>query len=900
MAPYPAQREVDIALRDGTTLHVRPVRPDDELRLRDFLERLSPEDRVMRFFSAGTNVAAAARDAADVDYEDRYGIVAVGGDGETVLAHGCFVRTSGREAEVAFAVDGSLRGEGVATAMLAHLADAAREAGIDRITAVVLPQNRAMLDVFRESGLHPEVRVDHGDVQVSMPVVMDAEAWERYDRRDAEAARAAVSHVLRPSSVAVVGASDRPGSVGGAVLRNLIDAGFTGRIHPVNRRGGTIAGLPAARTPQEIGEPIELGVIVIPAAGVAQAAEDCAQAGARALVVISDGFAEAGPEGRRRQDELLAVCRRHGMRLVGPNCLGVMCTDPDVRLNAAFAPGRPIPGSIAFLSQSGALGIAAIDLAQELGLGLSAFVSVGNKADLSGNDFLSYWEVDERTNVILLYLESFGNPRKFSRVARRVARTTPIVAVKGGRSPAGQRAAGSHTGAMLAGSTATVDALFEQAGVIRTESLSELFDVAALLSVQSAPSGTRIGIITNGGGLGILCADACAANGLDVAGFDDGLRRRLAQRLPDGAAVGNPVDLLAAAPPEAFERAIVDVGASGAVDAIVAIYVPPMVSDPVEVARAIGRAAVATDVPVASVFSMADAPLEVLHQAAEAVPVYRFPENAARALSRAARYGAWLARPPEPPPTVEADVEAARTVIGDALDSGGGWLDPGEVATLLDAYGIPRPRQRVVKSARAAAAAAVELGGPVALKAIAPGLVHRSDAGAVATGLTGATAVTRAARAMRRRLLAAGFEPKGYVVQEMADPGVELLAGVVADPIFGPVLLCAAGGTTAEILGDSTVRLTPLSRRDAAEMLRELRTFPLLDGFRGAPRCDVAAVEEVLVRLAAMAEAHPAIAEIEGNPVIVGPDGACVVDARVRVHQPAPRRPEPAVGPPGG
>jgi acetyl coenzyme A synthetase (ADP forming)-like protein len=896
VAAYPAEREVDVALRDGTTAHIRPVRPDDELGIRALLDRLSADDRALRFFSAGSNLRDAARQAANVDYVNRYGLVAVAPDDRTILGHGCYIRAAGAaEAEVAFEVDDALRGEGIASTMLAHLAQAAATVGVDRLTAVVLPENRRMLQVFRESGLEPAIRRGDGEMDVSLATWLGPEALARFDARDAEAAVAAVRHVLRPASVAVVGASPRPGSVGASVLANLLAAGFQGEVHPVNPRHTAVAGLRCHPSVEAIGQAVELAVIAVPASAVLDAAASCARAGVRAIVVVSDGFAEAGDDGRQRQRELLALCRQAGMRLVGPNCLGVMTTDPAVRLNASFAPSTPPAGPVAFLSQSGALAIAAIDLAGRAGLGLSSFVSVGNKADLSGNDFLSYWEQDEPTRVVMLYLESFGNPRKFSRVARRVAASKPIVAVKGGRSAAGVRAAGSHTGAMLAGSPATIAALFVQAGVIATDSLQELFDVGLLLAHQPAPRGRRVGIVTNGGGLGILCADACGAAGLDVVGLSQRTRTALAQQAPRGAAVANPVDLLAAAAPDAFATTITTLAASGEVDALVAIYVPPKISDPVDVAQAVQRAASAVDLPVATVFTMSDPPRDALAPGdGPGVPVFRFPEEAAHALGRAARYGRWLERGPDPAPQVEADRRIATAVIGEALVRGGGWLEPEEVAGLLDAYRIPRARQRVVASAQATGRAAAALGGDVALKAIAPGLVHRSDAGAVVTGLHGQCAVTRAAAAMRQRLAGRGIDASGFLVQEMIH-GVELLTGVVTDPVFGPVVVCAAGGMASEILGDRSVRLSPLGPRAAHEMLRELHTFRLLDGYRAAPRCDTAAVEDVLVRLAALAEAHPQVAEIECNPLVVTPDGAVAVDARVRVEVAQPRAPEPSL-----
>jgi acyl-CoA synthetase (NDP forming)/RimJ/RimL family protein N-acetyltransferase len=887
---YPAERVVDVVLRDGGTLRIRPVRPGDAAELGAFLDGLSQEARVFRFFSAGTDLHAAARVAADVDYRDRYGIVAISGSDGSIVAHGMYVRTRPGPAEVAFAVGDELHGQGIATTMLAHLAEAAAANGIDRFVADVLPGNHRMVDVFRESRLDAQVRAEPGLLVVSMPTELSAGAQARYDERDAVAAAAAVEAVLRPRGLAVVGASERAGSVGGAVLSNVLAAGFTGTVHAVHPRAASVHGVTAHPRITGIAEPVDLAVIATPAAAVAGAARDCVAKGVRAVVVISAGFAEAGPAGEVRQRELLEICRAGGMRLVGPNCLGVLNTDPAVALNATFAPAQPPAGRVGFLSQSGALGIAVIEAAAGLGIGLSSFASIGDKADLSGNDFLSYWERDEQTDVVLLYLESFGNPRKFSRVARRVAARKPVIAVKGGRTPAGARGAGSHTGALLAGSDSTVDALFRQAGVVRTDTLGELFDVASMLVRQPPPAGPRVGIVTNGGGLGILCADACEAAGLEVPETPTDVVFRLERALPAEAALGNPVDLLATASPAQFAAAIDAFAQSDAVDALIVLYVPPLVTDPEPIAAAIRDAATRGGLPIAAVFAMRRPP-----PAAADLPCFQFPEDAARAVARAARYGAWRARTPGRVPALSVDDAAAGGLIAEALRRGPGWLQPAEATTLLELYGIAQPRHRVVREAAEAADAAREWQVPVALKAIAPGLVHRTDAGAVATGLAGPDEVRREADAMQLRLENAGSSVQGFLVQEMVAAGVEVLAGVTVDPTFGPIVAVAAGGAATELLGDAAVRLTPLTDRDAHDMVRELRTFPLLDGFRGAPPCDVAAVEDVLLRLSAMAEAHEEIVEIEINPLIVSPSGAAAVDVRARIAIAPPATPEPSL-----
>ncbi len=617
---YPADRAVDVALRDGATIRVRPIRPDDEEALLAMLEGLSLEARMFRFFSAGADLGVAAQSSCDVDYSDRYGVVAVGGDARTILGHGMYVRDGADSAEVAFTIAEALRGEGIATTMLAHLAAAARAAGIHRFVAHVLASNHRMLEVFRTSGFEASVRSEPDGLAIVMPTELSKGAQERYDEREANAAAAAVRRVLRPSSVAVVGASARPDSVGGTILRNLIAAKFTGAIHAVNPRGGEIEGLPALASVADVPGELDLAVIATPAESVLGIARDCAAKGVHALVVVSAGFAETGPEGAARQHELLRTCRDAGMRLVGPNCLGVANTDPTVRLNASFGPVPPA-GSVAFMSQSGALGIAVAEVSREEGVGLSSFVSVGNKSDLSGNDFLSFWDQDEATDVILLYLESFGNPRRFARVARKVARRKPIIAVKGGRSAAGARAAGSHTGALLQASDSAVDALFGQAGVMRTDTLGELFDVAQLLSKSAPPAGPRTAIVTNGGGLGILCADACQAARLEVVPAPDAAQRDLAAMLPGAAAVGNPVDLLAAASPAQFERAIELLGSSGAYDCLIVLCATAR-DGPDAIADAVRRAADAAPIPVAAAFAMPRAP-----EATRGMPCFASPKT---------------------------------------------------------------------------------------------------------------------------------------------------------------------------------------------------------------------------------------------------------------------------------
>lgn len=893
---YPSARAVDVALRDGSTIRVRPVSAADRPAIESFLQSLSARSIGFRFFG-GVNLDWAADWSIDVDYADRYALVAATGRDGTIVAHAAYVRTGPHSAEVAFAVADDWQRHGIATIMLAHLAAAAEELGIGVFTAEVLPANHRMIQVFRDSGYPVSLRLGDGAMEIEFPTSRSRETRASFEQRERVAASAAVSLFLRPSSVAVIGASPKPATVGGAILRNLRSGGFSGDVFAVNRRVRTIGGQPAYHAIGDVPVAVDLAVIAVPAKQVSDVARECQAAGTHALLVISSGFAEIGGEGEARQRELLEICRESGTRLIGPNCFGVLNTAADVGLNATFAEHPPPPGPIGFLSQSGGLGIAIIEAASRMGLGLSSFVSVGNKADISGNDLLEYWEHDPSTQVLLLYLESFGNPRRFARIARRVSREKPIVAIKSGRSPAGARATASHTGALLAASDVTVDALFRQSGVIRTDSMHELFDVGALLSKQPVPAGGRVAIVTNAGGPGIMCADACQAAGLEVAELAPELRARLARFLAPEASPANPIDMIATAPAKSYRRAIEALAGDGACDAIIAIFVPPLLTRVGDVAREIEAADVKTrarGVALAAVFMNSEGAPPV--DGGARVPSFDFPEDAARALGHAARYGRWRARPRgslATPPGCRRD-EAAAVIVG-ALADGGAWLSASDVSALFACYGLNLIETHAAADAAEAVEIAERLAGPVAIKAVASGLQHKSDAGGVKVGIEGGDAVAAAVAEIERALKRAGHRLEGVLVQPVADPGVELLMGMVNDTSFGPVIACGAGGTSVELLGDVAVRITPLSDLDAREMLRSLRSFRLLDGYRGAPACDVVALEDQLLRLSALVEHHPEVVELDANPVIAGPSGAVIVDARVRVQAASPRRPLPSL-----
>ena len=880
----------DVALRDGSTVHVRPVTADDRDAIAALLSSMSPDS--LYFRGCGRVDTDWLSDwAVDIDTPDRFGLVVTAGSPPAIVAHAGYVRMDEHRAEIAFEVADALHGHGIGTLLLGQLAAVAADHGIDAFVASVMASNRKMLGVFTDSGFPVAAHNDGGVIEISLPTTLSADVLAAFDRRQHTASLTAVRSFLNPASVAVVGASRHPDSIGGVLIRNLIDGGFSGRVYPVNPHARSILGARVFRSVLEIPEAPELAVVAVPAAAVVGVAEDCANCGVRALLVISSGFSEVGEEGAERQRLLVDVCRRSGIRLIGPNCLGILNSDPAVRLNATFARRVAPAGRVALMSQSGGVAIALMDVAAELGLGLSSFVSVGNKSDISGNDLLEYWEDDPATGLIALYLESFGNPRRFARVARRVSATKPILAVKSGRTPAGSRAASSHTAALLSAADVTVDALFRQAGVIRADTLGELLDAAALIGTQPLPRGPRVAIVTNGGGPGIMCTDSCQAAGLDVIELPASLRERLTQIVPQHSAVGNPIDMTAAATAPDYKAVVDALIAAEACDAIITLFIPALGTEAAAVAEAVDTAARTAFIPIASVIMGAQpeatSPLRT-HGAAR----FRLPEDAVRALAQAVQHARWLARPAGTVAEPKAcRPEQAEQMIVEALATEPGWLSAADVQALLDCYGIPCVRTEFAATDEAAVAAASRLDGPVALKALAPGLVHKSDVGGVLLDLDGPEAVTAAARKIRQSVAKAGYELDGLVVQQMAPTGVELLVGVVHDPSFGPVVACGAGGTAAELLKDVSVRITPLTDLDASELVRSLRTFPLLDGYRGAPRLDVEAVEDVLLRVSAMVERHPTIAELDLNPLVVTTAGAYVSDARIRVQTAEPERP---------
>jgi acetyl coenzyme A synthetase (ADP forming)-like protein len=887
----------DALLRDGGSVHIRAIRPADRVPLVAFFQRLSARSVYFRFFQTKTRLTdQELQYFTELDFRRHVGLAATlreSGE-ERFIGVGRYICSPVDDpptrAEVAFAVADVHQGRGLGTLLLEHLADLARAQGITEFEADVLGENNRMLQVFATSGFEIKRSVEGGVFHVTFPTADTDRFRAVRAEREHQATARSIHTLFHPRAIALVGASERPGSIGAALLDNLKQHGFQGAIYPVNPHASTLADLPVFATVQAIGAPVDLAIIAVPAAAVEAAIEDCIQAGVHSVVVISAGFAEvAGGDGRATEARLRDLVRGAGMRLVGPNCMGLLNTDPTVSMNGTFTPIWPPAGNIGMLSQSGALGLAVLDYVRTRHVGISTFLSVGNRADVSSNDLLAYWADDPRTDVIALYLESFGNPRPFARIAPDVARRKPIIAMKSGRSIAGTRAASSHS-ASLANRDVAVDALFEQAGVLRMQTLEELFDVATLMATQPIPAGPRVGVVTNAGGPGIALADACEALGLTLPELAPETQARLRQNLPPQAGLSNPVDMIASATPAQFVQTIEMVGNDPNIDALVVIYIPPLVTDPEEVAQAIasGAGAVPAHKPVLTVFISSGGAPSVINDGSRGIlPTYHFPENAAHALAAAARYGNWRARPQGTPERLTPFArDAVRAVIDRLLAAHDGpqWLTPTDLNTILQAADIPHAVAEQT-TPEEAVQVANRLGYPLVAKVISPDVLHKSDVGGVVMGLGDEASVRRAVDTLCQRMQDIGARLDGILLQREIPSGIEAFVGVTTDPTFGPLVVCGLGGTLVEVLHDVAFRLPPVTDRDAREMLESLRTQVLLDGYRGAPPGDRDALCTLVLRVSALVEQVPELLELDLNPVkVLTPgQGAVVVDGRMQI-----------------
>jgi acyl-CoA synthetase (NDP forming)/GNAT superfamily N-acetyltransferase len=882
-AAPPAPSGVDVLLADGTIASIRPLAASDHDALISLHEQVSDDNIRYRFFTLGRGTGRKYVDhLIRADPQSIVTLVAQIEDNIVAIASGEVIVPD--TAEVSFLVADGAHGIGLGTILLEHLAALARDRGIRRFVADVLADNRPMLGVLRDAGFDVDRRIADGVVTLRLSTAATSAAIDAADKRECLSEARSLRPMLAPRSVVLIGVRRSGEGVGAAVLSAVLRGGFSGEVFVVHPHADEIAGVAAYPSVGAIDRPIDLAVIAVPAAEAVVAAREAAEAGTRVAVVLSSGFGEIGPHGGRMQHELVTSARRHSMRVVGPNCLGVMANSSEIRLNATFTRDRPSTGGLAIASQSGGVGIALLDLVREAGLGVGSFVSLGNKADVSGNDLLAAWMDDERVKAAVLYLESFGNPQKFARLARRFAERKPLIAVVGGRSIGGQRAGASHTAASAAPGVG-VDALFTQAGVIDCTSLASVVDVARLLVAQPLPEGPRVGIVGNAGGLGVLAADAATASGLSVPELSNDLRRRLDEHGGSHAGVSNPVDLGAAAGVDDFTFSLDALLASDEVDAVLGIVAGTAVTDVSALFDSLrDRRMRSLTKPLLLV---ATGTVEVPRSDGGAWTRFRSVEEAADALGHAVRYAAWRSTPrglPEPddPETVErAHAIAARGLHARAPD---GWQPVSIVRELLGCFGIDAPTGEVARGASEAAAVAERNGFPVVVKLADPAVLHKTDRGLVRTGVASVAEVEAAVAAFEAELATSSPE---VLVQPEVTQGVEVAVGVIRDRNFGPLVMVAAGGVAIDVWADRVFLMPPITAGDAARAVRALRIWPLLAGYRGFPPTDVAALEGLVVRVGRVATDVPHVTELDLNPVIVGPNLATCVDAKLRLQVPS-------------
>jgi len=876
----------ELTLKDGTAVFIREVKEEDREELFRLYSCLSDESLCFRFFSRPTEYGLRefVEKAVKVDFRNSVGIVAIYGN--RIVGHAEYRALSKDRAEVAFAVSDDFQDRGVGTAMLGVLAEIAEKNGIEIFEANVRSDNHRMIKLFRDSGFPVKTHVKYGTIVVEMPTALTEEVLEQFERRDKIATVNALRRFFQPKSVAVIGASRDRKKVGGKTLYNMLVYGYTGTIYPVNSKARSVQGIKSYPSIGDIPDEIDLAVISVPAEEVIEVAEECGRKGVKALVILSAGFAEVGEEGKKRQEKLLEICRTYGMRLIGPNCMGILVTDPEIRLNATFAPKPPMEGRIGFASQSGAVGLAIMEFVNSHGLGLSYFVSLGNKADISSNDLIEYWEDDEKTDVIMLYLESFGNPRKFARLAKRVSRKKPILALASGITPAGAKAVASHTGSIISTSSFVVDSFFKQVGIIRASSLDELFGVAAFLLSQPLPGGKNVAIVTNGGGLGAITADWCEQVGLNIPELSNETQRLLKEFLPKMASVKNPVDMTAAAGGEEYEKTLKVVAEDGSIDSIIAIFAQAVSTEEANtVKNAILNAtkfANSLGKPVIMIYAGTDTEGSFISDEGFSVPVFVYPNLAAKVLGKTADYALWRLKPKESIPSFEVDRDRAAAIIADSLDRE--WMRADKAFELLKCYGMSVPEYAFFTLSELYndkfVLEKVQKLGKVAVKAVSEKIVHKTDLGAVKTNLEGEEAV-EFAKNMVERL--SQFDVEGVMFQKMAE-GVEMYIGMSEDRTFGPIITCGAGGIFVEIFSDVSARVTPITRSEAVEMVKSLRSYSLLTGYRGRKPVNVDAFVDAILRINLLVEDFSEIVEIDCNPVVVNEKAAEVVDVRIRLR----------------
>ncbi len=885
-------------LRDGYRVLLRPIEKSDINLWLAFFSRLSMQTKYYRFHNVPKEMTEEdALRFCTVDYNNSFAYVVEIGKGpdRKIIAIARYYRLPNkRSAEVAFAIEDAYQKIGLGTRLIQALADIAREKDISVFEASVLAQNLQMMEAFRDYGFHVSSNLQDGVYQVTFPIKQTRIVGIREAFRDRVATIASLQPLLKPKAVAIIGAARAPGTIGNLLMRCILQSGYSGIVYPVNPNTEAVLSVKSYPSVLDIPGKVDMAIIAVPAALVNKVADECGQKGVRGLIVISDGFKERSPEGAVREEELRNITLSYGMRLVGPNCMGIINTDPEVRMNATFSQVYPKEGNVAFLSQSGAMGLTILEHVKDLNMGISTFVSVGNRADVSSNDFLQYWEEDPATKVILLYLESFGNPNQFARIARRASAKKPIVAVKSGSTAAGARAASSHTGA-LATSDVASDILFQNAGIIRVNSVEELFNLATLLSTQPLPKGRRLVIVTNGGGPGIIAADTAARNGLEVIELSPETCTKIRPNMKRDINIGNPIDTTAGANAQEYEGILRVLAADDNVDAVLAIFAPPMIIGTKEMEDALRK--------VAPVFWRYKKPLlgcfigqkglsAQLGTKGHFIPLYVFPEEAIVSLRRATEYSELRRKPRGKIPVIkDINKVKARELIDGIIKNHVErplWLSSEEIAELLDCYGICQSKVIFAATVEEAKKAAKKLGFPVAVKLASPSITHKTDVGGVVLNVASEDDVEKAFNTIKTKLEKLGKQKEmtGVTVQKMMTGGIETIVGITQDPSFGPLMMFGSGGIYAELIKDVTMKLHPITDLDALEMIESVKMAQLFKGYRGSPPSDIKALQELLLRVSAMVEDIPEIAELDLNPVNVRPEkeGYWVIDARIMVR----------------
>ncbi len=889
---YPSKYETRIVLKDGSSSLLRPIKEDDVDNWLAFYNSLSDRTKYLRLHGPTKLAREDAVRYCTVNYTDTFAFVAeaIENQQKRIVAIGRYTRLpSGTTAEVGFVIDDSYQEKGIGTKLIEWLATVARTNRIDTFEAYVLQENRSMLSVFQNYGFSMKRKTQGEVYNISFPLTKTPEVIMKKEERARVATLNSLRYILKPRSVAVIGASNKPGSIGQLVFESMIKNNFSGVVYPVSVSSKIVMSVRAYPSLLDVPDDVDLAIIAVPASQAIKVIDECGRKKVKGVIVISDGFSESGPQGAALERGLRETAFGYGMRIIGPNCMGLINTDPRIQLNASFALIFPLHGNIAFMSQSGALGLGILKYAKNAEIGFSSYVSVGNRTDIASTDMLQYWESDPQTKVILLYLESFDNPDSFTRISRRVVSKKPILAIKGGSTAAGSRAAMSHTGAM-ATSEIISDALFRQAGIIRANTIERLFDSAVLLANQPVPKGNRVAIITNGGGPGTLAADACARNGLLVPELTAATLNQLKEIVSRDINIGNPLDLTAAVSAQEFEESLKILAEDPDTDAIIAMYVPPAGISIQAIENAIDRVSpviAQNHKPILACFvGQTDSKGRVMSNN-KFVPYYLFPEDAALALVNAVRYGEMARRRLGTVPQFD-DIEhnRGREIISNALTRSPSrplWLQQDEINELLGCYGIRLAGNGIASTAKEAANLATSIGFPVAIKLASSTITHKSDVGGVILNIKSEKETEDAYNEIKQKLRAIGREDEmqGVTVQSMVEDGAEVIVGVVEDSSLGHVIMFGLGGIYAELIQDTAVQLLPLTDVDVKELINSVKMAQLLKGYRGSSPCDIGSLEDLLLRVSDLLENTPQIVEMDLNPVKVLAEGYRVVDARI-------------------